>query len=164
MILLRALLQTAAFLFLMAFGLRLLVLGSMERAGLTAAACLLWLGILGVGAIVALHAGWGVGQWERSVEAAARHLLLLPGALLAAWGLWRHREELSSAGMPGIKPYAGAAAAVLVAYAVAAGVVVGYTARAPGGALADTDRHAALGPLVSAGRGGLWLVVPGVAA
>jgi signal transduction histidine kinase len=159
LIVLRALLQTAAFLFLMAFGLRLLGLGSMERAGLTAVACLLWVGILGVGAIIALHAGWGVGQWERSVEAAARHLLLLPGALLAAWGLWRHREELSSAGMPGIKPYAGAAAAVLVAYAVAAGIVVDYTAWAPGGALADTDRYAAMGLWLSAVRGLLGLVL-----
>src|SRR5262249_60217517 len=79
--------------------------------------------------------------------------------LLGGWGVGRGREELSGAGMPGIKPYAAAAAGVLVAYAVAAGIVVDYTAWAPGGALADGDRYAAMGLWLSAARGVLGLVL-----
>ncbi|MCU0308852.1 MAG: sensor histidine kinase, partial [Thermoleophilia bacterium] len=69
--------------------------------------------------------------WERSAEAAARYLLLFPGALLSAVGLWRQRREL--AGMPGIRPYAALAAVCLAVYAVVGGLVVEPAPWVPGG-------------------------------
>ncbi len=140
LLVIRAVLQTIAFLFLLQFGLRLLVDSSRRRAGLTALTVGVWLGILIGGAVLAAGSGWDVGQWERAVEALSRHVLLLPGAVLGAIGLWRQQHELADAGLPGIRPYAGIAAAALLVYGLAAGVIVEHPFWAPGAAGPDVDR------------------------
>ncbi len=134
LIVLRAMVQTVAFLFLLQFGLRLTRISPATQRALTAASIALWLGILLGGALLASHAGWSVKAWAGSVEAVCRYAILLPGGLLAAFGLWRQRDELSAAGMTGIRPYVAAAAAVLAVYAVVAGLVVRHEAPwVPGG-------------------------------
>ena len=134
LVILRALVQTIAFLFLLQFGLRLIDMPSTLRRGLSAGSVALWVGILVGGALLAADLGWTVKEWAGSVEAVCRYAILLPGGLLAAVGLWRQRDVLSAAGMPGIRPYAGAAAGVLAVYALVAGLIVRDEAPwAPGG-------------------------------
>jgi signal transduction histidine kinase len=133
LVVLRGLVQVAAFLFLVQFGLRLLDLGPLARRIGTAASLALAT-LLAVGsAVLAGRLDWGVQQWEASVVAAARYGLLVPGALLAAVGLWRQRAELAAEGMRGIKPYAAAAAAALGLTALVAGLVVDDAPWALGG-------------------------------
>ena len=96
---LRAVVQVAAFLFLVQFGLRLLTLPPVWRRSLTG------LSILAAGsssaccALAAPKQGWSAAEWESAVVAVSRYALLLPGAALAAVGLWRQRAELGDAGM-----------------------------------------------------------------
>jgi len=124
LIVLRGLLQTAAFLFLVQFGLRLLQLGTRTRRALTALSMVAWAALPVVTAAFARSRGWDVEDWERSLDATARLLFLLPGATLAAVGMWRQRGALAAAGMIGIKSYAAAAAGVLAVYGVLAGLIV----------------------------------------
>lgn len=133
LLVLRAVVQVAAFLFLVQFGLRLLNLPPVARRSLTGLSVLVGLGILGGTALAAGSAGWSAAEWEAAVVALARYSLLLPGALLGAVGLWRQRAELADAGMTGIKPYAAAAAAVLGLYGLIAGLIVPPGPISPGG-------------------------------
>ena len=132
LLVLRTLLQVTAFVFLVQFGLRLLAMSVRARTALTVLSGVVWATVLLGGALIAGSQGWGVEEWEVSAVAAARYSLLLPGAALSAVGLWRQRSELFAAGMRGIKPFAGAAAAVLAIYAVAAGLIVDTAPWTPG--------------------------------
>ncbi|WP_217915237.1 sensor histidine kinase [Miltoncostaea marina] len=133
LLVLRAAVQVLAFCFLVQFGIRLLTPPRMTRRLLTALSATVAGGILLGTALAAGPADWGVAEWEQAVVALARYTLLFPGGLMAAVGLWRQRAELGDAGMPGIKPYAGAAAAVLALYAVVSGLIVPDGPIAPGG-------------------------------
>lgn len=155
----RAVLQTAAFLFLLQFGLRLAVPSARWRHLWTSASSLIWAAILVGGGIIAAERAWSVGQWERAVEALSRHVLLLPAALVAAFGLWRQRGELADAGMRGIRPYAAAAAATLVVYAVLSGIVVDHPFWEPGSAGSDIARFDAAGIQLAIARGIAGLVL-----
>ncbi len=135
---LRAVVQVAAFLFLVQFGLRLLTLPPVWRRSLTALSILAAGLIFGVLALAAPKQGWSAAEWESAVVAVSRYTLLLPGAALAAVGMWRQRAELGDAGMTAIKPYAGAAAAVLAVYALFAGLIVAPGPITPGG-IGDAD-------------------------
>jgi signal transduction histidine kinase len=132
LLVLRAMIQVAAFVFLVQFGLRLIGLTPLVRRCLTAVSVLVGLGILGGTALASGSTGWGAAEWESAVVALSRYTLLVPGAVLSAIGLWRQRAELADAGMTVIKPYAAAAAAVLGAYAVA-GLIVPAGPITPGG-------------------------------
>src|SRR5690606_34195115 len=121
---LRGIVQVAAFVFLVQFGLRLAGLPPMWLRGLTALSIGVAAGILGGALLAADSAGWSAAEWEAAVVSLARYGLLLPGAGLSAVGLWRQRAALGDAGMPGIKPYAAAAAAVLALYGLFAGLIV----------------------------------------
>jgi signal transduction histidine kinase len=134
----RATIQVAAFVFLVQFGLRLIDMPPVVRRSLTALSVLVAIGILGGCALAAGSTQWGAAEWEQAATALARYTLLFPGALLSAVGLWRQRAELSDAGMPGIKPYAGAAAGVLALYAVIGGLIVPPGPISPGG-VGDAD-------------------------
>jgi len=164
LLVLRGVLQTAAFVFLVQFGLRLLRMSPRLRTGLTALSVALAVGILVGMGLIAGSSGWTVDAWEDSVAAAARYGLLLPGAALSAVGLWRQRSELAAAGMIGIKPYAAAAAGVLAFYAVAAGLIVDAASWAPGWIGNDAGWFATTGlPLeVVRGLAGLALCVSAV--
>ena len=133
LLVLRALVQVAAFVFLVQFGLRLMDLPAVARRSLTGLSIAVALGILGGAALASSSTGWGVAEWEEAVNALARYALLFPGALLSAVGLWRQRAELGDAGMTAIKPYAAAAAAVLGVYAVLGGLIVPAGPISPGG-------------------------------
>jgi signal transduction histidine kinase len=159
LVVIRALIQTVAFLFLFQFGLRLLHLSRRAMVGLTAASIALWALILFGGAFLAWPADWGVAEWERSVEAASRYLILLPAALLAAYGLWRQREDIGAAGLAGIRPYAGAAAATMALYGLVGGLVVDPAPWAPGGIGNQDDWLGAVGFQVAAVRGALGLAL-----
>ena len=133
LLVLRAVVQVLAFLFLVQFGLRLLGLRPAVRRWLTALSVLVAVVILGATALASPSTGWGAADWEHAVVALARYSILFPGALLSAVGLWRQRAELGDAGMPGIKPYAAAAAAVLALYALVSGLIVPAGPITPGG-------------------------------
>lgn len=133
LLVLRAIIQVVAFLFLVQFGLRLLTLPPVWRRSLTGLSILVAGIIIGACSLAASSAGWGAAEWEAAVVALARYSLLLPGAALSAVGLWRQRAELGDAGMTGIKPYAAAAAAVLGVYAVLGGLIVEPGPVTPGG-------------------------------
>ncbi len=135
---LRAIVQVAAFVFLVQFGLRLIDLPAVARRSLTGLSIVMALGILGGTALAASSTGWGVAEWEEAANALARYGLLFPGAVLSAVGLWRQRAELGDAGMTAIKPYAAAAAAVLAIYGILGGLVVPPGPISPGG-VGDAD-------------------------
>lgn len=132
LLVLRAIVQVVAFVFLVQFGLRLLGLPPMTRRALTTVSVLIAGGIVGVTALIAQEVGWSAAEWEEVVNGLARYSLLFPGAVLSAVGLWRQRAELGDAGMTAIKPYAAAAAGVLGLYAVL-GVIVPRGPIAPPG-------------------------------
>ena len=155
----RAVLQTAAFLFLLEFGLRLIVDSRRHRQLWTGMAALAWVALLIVTGAIAANKGWTVGQWEASVEALARHMILLPAAVIAAVGLWRQRGELAEAGLRGIRPYAAAAAAVLLIYAVIGGMVVDLPFWSPGGPGPDVARFGAGAIQLAVARGLAGLVL-----
>jgi signal transduction histidine kinase len=128
----RGLLQAAAFLFMVQFGLRLLELPRRRRISLTGVSLGVWAVVVIAGTVVARQDHWSAVQWEGSVDNVAAILLLLTGSLLAAVGMWRQRGALSAAGMTSIRPYAAAAAAVFAIYAVLAGTVMASAPWAPG--------------------------------
>jgi signal transduction histidine kinase len=133
LIVLRGIVQVAAFLFLVQFGLRLLDLSAVVRRSLTGLSILAGAGIVAGCALAADAAGWGAADWEAAVVSLARYTLLFPGAMLSAIGLWRQRSELGAEGMTGIRPYAAAASATLAAYAVVGGLIVASGPVSPGG-------------------------------
>lgn len=164
LLVLRAFVQLAAFVFLVQFGLRLVDLASVARRSLTALSILAALGILGGTALASGSNDWGAAEWESAAVAIACYALLFPGALLSAVGLWRQRAELSEAGMTGIKPYAAGAAGVLGVYALLAGLIVPAGPVTPGG-IGDTEGWFDLTGLpqeVLAGTAGLVLCVMAV--
>lgn len=132
LLVLRGVLESAGYLFMIQFGLRLLELPRRMRAALTAASVGVWVLILAAGAVVAGQQHWSAAEWALSVDNVARMTLLLAGALLSAVGLWRQRGALSSAGMMTIRPYAAAAAGVLAFYAAIGGTIVDDAPWAPG--------------------------------
>jgi signal transduction histidine kinase len=138
LVVLRGVVQVAAFLFLVQFGLRLLGLDALLRRSLTALSIVAAAGIVAGCALAADPAGWSASEWEAAVVSLARYTLLFPGAILSAVGLWRQRSELGAAGMTGIRPYAAAAAATLGAYGVVAGLIVARGPVSPGG-IGDAD-------------------------
>lgn len=127
LVVVRGFMQTVAFLFVVQFGLRLLAVSPRTRSAVTALTVALWGAALGGGALIASGQNWDVHQWESAVVAFMRLAVLLPGSVLAAVGLWRQRGELAAAGMVAIKPYAAAAAAILVFYALLGGLVIDAT-------------------------------------
>ena len=155
---LRALIQVLAFVFLLQFGLRLAGLSRPALRWLTALSIATAVGIVGGMALAAGSLEWGIVEWEESVAAAARYSILLPATVLSAVGLWRQRGDLAAAGMPGIKPYAAAAAAVLGVYAVFAGLIVDPAPWAPGGPL-NHDGWFADGLLLTVVRGCIGLAL-----
>ncbi|MGI9539089.1 MAG: sensor histidine kinase [Miltoncostaeaceae bacterium] len=164
LLVLRALLQTAAFLFLLQFGLRLIEMPTVTRRSVTALSLVAWGAILAGFAVVANSRGWSVAEWESSVTALSRYLILAPAALLSAFGLWRQRSALAVAEMPGIRPFAATAAGVLVAYALVAGLIVDAAPWVPGGILNEDAWLDATGFQIQVLRGlaGLVLCVAAV--
>lgn len=158
LVVLRAIIQTAAFLFLVRFGLRLLDISARARRSLSAAAIVGWVVILVGGALIAGGDGWSVEEWEWSVVAVSRLVLLLPGAALSAVGLWRQRGELAAAGMTAIKPYAAVAAGVLAVYALLGGLVLDPASWVPA-ALTEDRWFSAIGVPLAAVRGLAGLVL-----
>ncbi len=161
LLVLRTVVQVAAFVFLVQFGLRLISMPAVVRRLLTGLSVAVALGILGGCALASSSTGWGAADWERAVNALSRYTLLFPGAVLSAVGLWRQRAELGNAGMTAIKPYAAAAAAVLAVYAVIAGLIVPPGPLSPGG-IGDADGWFAFAGLpleVVRGMAGLVLCV-----
>ncbi len=124
LLVLRAIVQVSAFVFLVQFGLRLIDMPAIVRRSLTGLSVVAGLTILGGAGLAASSTGWGAAEWENAVNALARYSLLFPGAVLSAVGIWRQRAELGNAGMTAIKPYAAASAAVLAVYAVLGGLIV----------------------------------------
>jgi signal transduction histidine kinase len=159
LVVLRALAQTVAFLFLLQFGLRLVGLSPGLWRGLSAGSVALWAGLLAGGALAAGDLGWSVTEWESSVVAACRYGLLLPGALLSAYGMWLQREELTRAGFPGSRVYAAIAAGTLLVYAVVAGLVVDSAPWAPGGPVTQDGWFSATGIPLAIVRGVAGLVL-----
>ncbi len=129
---LRAMVQIAAFVLLAQFGVRLMGWPQVVRRSVTAGCLLVTAAIVAGTAFAAGPAGWSMADWEAAAVALSRYLLLIPAGVLAAVGLWRQRTELWAAGMTGSTPYAAAAAWVLLAYAVIAGVIAAPGPVTPG--------------------------------
>lgn len=86
-------------------------------------------------AVLGVWAGWAFGPalavsrdlrgWSADMMILARYAIGLPGALLAAYALWREAGQIGSGmAMPQIGRALRAAALALVGYAIMAGVVV----------------------------------------
>lgn len=133
LLVLRGVLQTIAVVFLLQFGLRLVPWTRRRLRAFGVLSVLLWVGILVVATVAAGDQGWGVIEWESTAAALSRYVLLVPGALLSAYGMWLQREKLTRAGMPGIRPYAALAAGALLLYAIVGGGVVEPAPWAPAG-------------------------------
>jgi signal transduction histidine kinase len=160
LMILRAMIHTVAFLFLLQFGLRLSPLSANARRSLSALSLALWVGIVLGGVVLARGRGWSVAEWEGAVVGASRYVILLPGAILSAVGLWRQRGELAAAGMTAIKPWVTGASVALAAYAVVGGLVVESEAPwAPGGPGHEEGFFSAIGFPLAAVRGTLGLVL-----
>lgn len=159
----RAGLQIVAFLLLLRFGLRLLVRQRRRRTVLVGVVGLVGVGILLGNASLAGALDWNIDEWENSVDAAGRLLILLPAIALSAAGVWRQRAELAAAGMTGINPFAAAAAAVLIVYGFVAGLILDPAPWVPS-AFQDTSFFTATAVPISALRGlvGLALLVVAV--
>ncbi len=132
LLVLRALLQVTAFVFLVQFGLRLLPWTARVRPASRSCPGVVWAAVLarrradrrlarlerrGVG---------GLGRRGRPLLAAAAGRGPLGGRPVG------QRSELAAAGMRGIKPFAATAAGVLAIYAVAAGLIVDTAPWTPG--------------------------------
>lgn len=136
----RGLLQVAAFFLLFQFGVRLLV--DSRRAKLIWRALSLAV-VLGVGAAATLQAAafdWTPVQWEQSIESLGRLVLMIPAVIVAAWGMWRQRSELSDAGFSGIRNFAAGMAVAIIAYGVVALPIVGGPFWDPPDVLSDGER------------------------
>ena len=145
LVVVQTMLEGIAFVLLLQFALRLLDLTRQTALVVSAASVLWFLGAVFINAVLADAYSWSVDEWEASVIAFLRYTLLIPGAVLGAIGLWRQREQLSLAGLAGIRPYAAATAGALLAYAVVAGLVVDNAPWAPGGILNQEGWYASFG-------------------
>ncbi len=133
LVVIRAVLQSIAVVFLLQFGLRLVPWTRRHLVPLTIASVVAWGAILVISTIVAGEEGWGVLEWEATAGALSRYVFVIPGALLSAYGMWVQREDLTREGMTGIRPYAAVAAAAFLAYALVGGFIVEPAPWAPGG-------------------------------
>lgn len=133
LVVIRAVMQTVAVVFLLQFGLRLVPWTRRHLVPFTAASVVAWGGILVLATLLAGEEGWGVLEWEATTAALSRYIFVIPGALLSAYGLWVQREELTREGMTGIRPYAAVASWAFLAYAVVGGFIVEPAPWAPGG-------------------------------
>ncbi|MBM3665586.1 MAG: hypothetical protein FJW92_07330, partial [Actinobacteria bacterium] len=133
LVVIRAVMQTVAVVFLLQFGLRLVPWTRRHLVPLTAVSLVAWGGILVLATLLAGEEGWGVLEWEATTAALSRYIFVIPGALLSAYGVWAQREELTREGMTGIRPYAAVASWAFLAYAVVGGFIVEPAPWAPGG-------------------------------
>lgn len=155
----RALLQTGAFVFLFQFGLRLIIRSRPRLITWSLVTTGAWVLLVAVTAIVAHAKGWNIGQWERSLEATARHLLLVPAAIITSFGLVRQGDELADAGLTGIRPAATIMAGAFVVYALLAGLFVDRPFWDPGPAASDGSRFDVFGIELALARSAIGLVV-----
>lgn len=159
LVVLRGVLQTIAVVFLLQFGLRLVPWTRLHVRAFGVLSVGLWAGILIAATAAAGNRGWGVIEWENTAAALSRYVLLIPGALLSAYGMWLQREELTRAGMPGIRPYAALAAGALLLYAFVAGAVVDPAPWAPAGIGTESGWFDATGLPLAVIRGCVALVL-----
>ncbi len=150
LVVLRGLVQVAALLLLVQFGLRLLDLGPALRTAVTAGSVAVAGVVIGGASAMAGAYGWTALEWEAATNALGAYSLLVPGAVLSAVGLWRQRRELSEAGMTAIRPWVAAAAGVLAVYALFPGLLVGRAPWGPPGAASSEGWLAATGVPVAA--------------
>lgn len=153
LVVLRGVLQTIAVVFLLQFGLRLVPWTRLRLRAFGVLSVVLWAGILIAATAAAGNRGWGVIEWESTTAALSRYVFLFPGALLSAYGMWLKREELTRAGMLGIRPYAALAAGALVLYAFVGGAVVEPAPWAPAGIGTESGWFDATGLPVAVIRG-----------
>lgn len=132
LVVIRGILQSIAVVFLLQFGLRLVPWTRRRLVPFTMASVVLWGGILVASTVLAGEQGWGVLEWEATSSALVRYVFVIPGALLAAYGMWVQREELTREGMTGIRPFAAVASGAFLAYALVGGVIVEPAPWAPG--------------------------------
>ncbi len=145
LVVVRAVLETIAGVFLLQFGLRIVPWTRRYLVALTGVSVVAWAAILVVGALGAASQGWGLVEWDATTGAIAQYVFVVPGALLSAYGMWVQRAELTREGMPGIRPWAALAAAAFAAYAVVGGLIVQPAPWAPGGLLNETAWFQATG-------------------
>lgn len=150
LVILRGLVQITAFLFLVQFGLRLLDLPSRMRKIATTASAAVWGLVVGGATVFGRYEGWTALEWEAAASALGAYTLLVPGAVLAAIGLWRQRRELTEAGMTAIRPWVAGAAGVIGAYALFPGLLVDRAPWGPPGAASAEGWFAATGVPVAA--------------
>ena len=153
LVVLRAVLQSVAVVFLLQFGLRLVPWTRQRLRAFSVASVIAWVAIMISATAAAGNLGWNVLEWEDTTAALSRYVFLIPGALLSAYGMWRQRDELTRSGMVGIRPYAALAAAALVVYAVVGGIIVEPAPWAPGGIANESGWFATTGLPLAVLRG-----------
>lgn len=136
----RGLLQVAAFFLLFQFGVRLLVDSRRSKLawrGISLGAVLV---VVSAVTLASTASDWTPVQWEQSVESLSRLVLMPPAVAVAAWGMWRQRSELGEAGFLGIRHFVAGMAVAIVMYGVVALPIVGGPFWDPTDVLSDGDR------------------------
>lgn len=157
----RGLLQIAAFFLLFQFGIRLLVDSRRAKLIWRAVSTAVVLIVILVATLQAVAHDWTPVQWEQSVEALGRIVLMVPAVAVAACGMWRQRRELSDAGFSGIRRFAAAMSVAIVVYGIVALPLVGGPFWDPTDVASDGDRLTGTAIQISVLRGivGLALCV-----
>ena len=121
----RLALLTASFIILLQFGLAITIEDERVYKAIIALGAL---AIIGLGSgLVALYAGGATQTSVSAVEATTRHVVGLPGALLAAVGFFRLSRKCNRLNMAGCAHDSMGAAVSLAAYGILAGAVTsGY--------------------------------------
>jgi signal transduction histidine kinase len=132
LVVLRGILQSIAVVFLLQFGLRLVPWTRRRLVPFTMASVVLWGGVLVLATVLAGEEDWSALEWEATLSALARYLFVVPGALLAAYGMWVQRDELTREGIKGVRAFAAIASWAFLAYALVGGLVVEPAPWAPG--------------------------------
>lgn len=150
---------SVSFACLFQFGVETLGLAPAQRrfAIAPAAALALWLA-WAFGPVMSWSGG--VQDWHRTTEIAARYLLCLPAALLAAWGLRRQAQNLiAPLQLPHIWRTLRVAGLALAAYAVVGGLVVPAGGFFPANVLNEEAVFQATNVPVAVYRGAVGLVL-----
>lgn len=153
-----------SFLFLLEFGSHLVsaVKGRIWRYVVLPGGVVLLVVLIRVGAILQGESGmthfWGLA----SLEAWIRHLLAIPGALLAAWGVYLHRmSESSDSASREVHSTAALMAYLFVGFAVVGGWIVPQCPILPGSHLNASVIYERLGIQVQVIRAVLGFAITG---
>lgn len=120
-------------------------------------ALLVWLVLIGY---AGLTGDYGVGLWQQYAAILARYLMAVPGAILAAYGVWQvSNQQIRPLGLTHIDTMLRLASVGFAAYAIFAGLIVPYGDFFPANWLNQTALSEAVGIPVEVFRSAIGLLL-----